>query len=697
MPLPANNPVETAEPSGGMKFAYAGGSRPLDGFTIKRGIGRGGFGEVYYAVSDAGKEVALKLVRRNLDVEVRGVTQCLNLKHTNLIALYDIKRDTQDDSWVVMEYVSGESLEDVLHRSPNGMTPHEVQHWLCGIFAAVAYLHDHGIVHRDLKPGNIFSDEGTVKIGDYGLSKFISCSRRSGQTESVGTVHYMAPEIANGRYGKEIDIYALGVIVYEMLTGHVPFEGESLGEVLMKHLTAEPDVSRLVEPYRSAVKKALAKAPAQRPASVEEFARLLQIPLQANSQTVPPVPFPSSPSRNSQAVPPPIPPMPGKTSPEVQVAQAMMHANIAAQYRHAQEEPIWRAIQDAWRQMGDAWRNSTLPTPLKVLILAPCIFLAVVTIEIWGPVLLVLGVVYGAYRLIRALFMGAQKSPSMYPPAVYPAGAYPPPIPGQPIPGQRPDFPPLPGRPAGMPTPPPPTFARSTAKSRSDRWRASAAMALATKPLRTKTQELTGSMLVAAIISAVGSMLVIAFRGVEPEAQQYAWLAMMSTLSAWAVLIPAKLWEAGEGEALLRRVTMFIVGMSVGGAAWLLYSAFQVSPNSVVLPWDHLESAHPVYWDKLYSTTGLPTRTAFVVYFALLLGVPAWWRLANPLRASRLSIWATAKPILWAWVLNFFWPCPYPWGVLVAVSSVVAIQVSSVWLSPETRHRPLSDVEGGGV
>ncbi len=113
---------------------------------------------------------------------------------------------------------------------------------MCG---GVAYLHDHGIVHRDLKPGNIFSDEGTVKIGDYGLAKFISCSRRSGQTESVGTVHYMAPEIANGRYGREIDTYALGIILFEMLTGRVPFEGESVGEVLMKHLTAEPDLSVL--------------------------------------------------------------------------------------------------------------------------------------------------------------------------------------------------------------------------------------------------------------------------------------------------------------------------------------------------------------------------------------------------------------------------------------------------------------------
>ena len=92
-----------------MRFTYASGSRPLEGYTIKRGVGRGGFGEVYFAVSDAGKEVALKLIRRNLEVELRGVTHCLNLKHSNLVALYDIRTDEHDDRWVVMEYISGES------------------------------------------------------------------------------------------------------------------------------------------------------------------------------------------------------------------------------------------------------------------------------------------------------------------------------------------------------------------------------------------------------------------------------------------------------------------------------------------------------------------------------------------------------------------------------------------------------------
>src|SRR5688572_19443883 len=93
------------------RFLYASGSRPLEGYTIKRGVGHGGFGEVYYAVSDAGKEVALKLIRRNLDIELRGVTQCLNLKHPNLLSVHDIRQAENDETWVIMEYVQGDCLD----------------------------------------------------------------------------------------------------------------------------------------------------------------------------------------------------------------------------------------------------------------------------------------------------------------------------------------------------------------------------------------------------------------------------------------------------------------------------------------------------------------------------------------------------------------------------------------------------------
>ncbi len=269
---PAGSPeMPKPSPQGNYRFAFGSGAPPLDGYTIKRAVGRGGFGEVYYATSDSGKEVALKLILHNLDVERRGVVQCMNLKCPNLLTIFDLKANDAGDTFVVMEYVSGPSLANVLARHPRGLPPAEVRTWLKGLVEGVAYLHDHGIVHRDLKPANLFLEEGIVKIGDYGLAKLIDASRGSDHSESIGTCHYMAPEIASGKYHKPIDVYAIGVILYEMLTGRVPFEGESVGEILMKHLTARPDLSPLPEPYRTIVARALAKDPAHRPGRVYEL------------------------------------------------------------------------------------------------------------------------------------------------------------------------------------------------------------------------------------------------------------------------------------------------------------------------------------------------------------------------------------------------------------------------------------------
>src|SRR5438270_6856368 len=135
---------------GVMKFTFGSGQKPLDGYTIKRGVGKGGFGEVYFAISDGGKEVALKLVRGDREIEMRGMSQCLNLKHPNLVSLFDIRPDAHGDQWVVMEYIAGESLSTVLARHPNGLPRELVREWFLALTRAVGYLHDHGIVHRDL-------------------------------------------------------------------------------------------------------------------------------------------------------------------------------------------------------------------------------------------------------------------------------------------------------------------------------------------------------------------------------------------------------------------------------------------------------------------------------------------------------------------------------------------------------------------
>jgi hypothetical protein len=261
-------PKANATPQGQGRYTFGSGARPLDGYTIKRAIGRGGFGEVYYGTSDSGKEVALKLILRNLDIERRGVMQCMNLKCPNLLTIFDMKTSDSGDAFVVMEYVAGPSLASVLKQYPSGLPLTEVRHWLKGLVDGVAYLHDHGIVHRDLKPANLFMEEGIVKIGDYGLAKLITPSQGTDHSESIGTCHYMAPEIGSGKYHKPIDVYAIGVILYEMLTGKVPFEGETVNEVLMKHLTARPDVSMLPEPFKAIVARALSKDPNHRPGRI---------------------------------------------------------------------------------------------------------------------------------------------------------------------------------------------------------------------------------------------------------------------------------------------------------------------------------------------------------------------------------------------------------------------------------------------
>ncbi|MCU0916856.1 MAG: protein kinase, partial [Planctomycetes bacterium] len=252
-------------------YQYKYGDRPLEGYTIQRAAGRGGFGEVYYAISDSGRQVALKVIQSYEQIELRGISQCMNLKSPHLVTVFDVKYNDKGKPFVIMEYVSGPSLADVLKESPGGLGSQKAAFFLREIGKGLSFLHECGIVHRDLKPGNIFYENGYVKIGDYGLTKAISASHHVSHTITVGTVHYMAPEIGAGRYDRSIDIYALGVLLYEMLTGQVPFLGSSPAEILMKHMTAAPDLTNIEEPFARVIGKALAKEPAERYQSVQEM------------------------------------------------------------------------------------------------------------------------------------------------------------------------------------------------------------------------------------------------------------------------------------------------------------------------------------------------------------------------------------------------------------------------------------------
>jgi len=687
-------PREAHAPHAG-KFLYASGTRPLAGYTIKRGIGHGGFGEIYYAVSDGGKELALKLVRRNLEVELRGIRHCLNLKHPNLLDLYDIRQDDQGDTWVVMEYVAGKSLEDVLDTHPDGLPLPQVLAWIHGIGAGVAYLHDRGIVHRDLKPGNIFSSEGLVKVGDYGLSKFISCSRRSGHTESVGTVHYMAPEVANGRYGKEIDIYAMGVILYEMLTGRVPFDGESVGEVLMKHLTAEPDVSMLDEPYRSVVARALEKDPQQRFASVPQMLAALPQPARPPDGGIrlpadpPSAPQDAARSGAAAGAAAAAGAQAGVWRPHAAgaFAETTVQAQLAAEPRPSDEEPIARAVRDGCHRLHHAWQEANLSTPVRVLLVVLALLMLLLNANLLLPILIGLLIFYGCYRLVRWVVLtsaphpvaggstGVQSGPSpgtrgptgqpraqgRVPPAPAPARAAPPLRRGSPFaPGGRP---------------------RRLVPRRVE----PAAAVLVVKSARERVTELTGSLLGGALVAlamCLVMVLIASYQGGPPRLERCAWLGLVSVIGTWAVLVPAKFWEGTQGENVLRRFTMMVIGLGVGLAAYGIAGALMVHlPAGPGFP----EAPQYRLPPSFYAPDGHPLAMAYMASFGTLMLVLRWWRQADPLRSVRLSLWSLLVTVIVAAVVAGLWHFPQPWLVMVAATISVAVQLASPWQHPRAR------------
>ena len=190
-------------------FEDSGSSAPLDGERSGKSTSR---------CQMPVNKYALKLVSGHCGKEVRGTGACLNLKHPNLVTLYDMRISDEGSMWVVMEYVVGDTLAQRLGRYPRGLPRAQVMPWLRQICSGVEHLHRCSIVHRDLKPTNVFIEGDTVKIGDYGLARFIHPGVAA--SPGVGTYPYMAPEVVSGHYDWEADWYSVGVIACEMLAGH---------------------------------------------------------------------------------------------------------------------------------------------------------------------------------------------------------------------------------------------------------------------------------------------------------------------------------------------------------------------------------------------------------------------------------------------------------------------------------------------
>ncbi len=645
-----------------MKFTFAPEARPLDGYTIKRAIHRGGFGEVYYALSDAGKEVALKLLNNNLEVELRGVSQCLNLKHPNLVTIFDIRQDSDNDHWIVMEYVSGRGLYEALQDHPQGMPLQDVLHWLSGITAGLSFLHDRGIVHRDLKPANVFSDHGTVKIGDVGLSKYISESRRSAQTQSVGTVYYMAPEVARGRYGREVDVYAFGVMLYEMITGRVPFDGQTTAEILMKHLTAEADLNPLPEQLRPVLAAALHKDPEQRISDVEDLQRRFRAAAGADAV---------APTAGAAAF----------------VGAAARDEKYARQFHEpplvvvevvddvADEQP---AVNPVWAAIRDNWNN--LPAPAKWVV-GGALALLVLESGLIRPVAvggLIGGVAYFGYRIVNYVVPGKRSVAAAKQPKPQ-AAAHRPQAPRQAV--AAPPRHPVGGTPRQT--------ARDTARHAAPQ-QATQIYTPATVRTLTKQQRLADTSTSLSVSLAAATLVTLAVfltTDLLPEVHHALYFGTITMLASWGLIVPAKMWEGRVGDTVTRRLMQGSIGAGVGYVAATLSQYLLVSHDTLFVSNDGSREQLVLGRIVITDGSGFPTAASFMIFFAALFVARRWWWQADSFRKSRFRVSSALFTLLVGAILTAVLPAfPETLGATWALAISAVVQLSAGWTPHEDRN-----------
>ena len=257
-------------------------------YKVLNRIGSGGMADVYCAEDlQLGRRVALKLLYRRFaeDAEFverfrREASSAAGLQHPNVVAVYD-RGEFDDTYYIAMEFLEGRSLKQVV-RQDGALEPDRAIDLVIQILKAARFAHRRGIVHRDIKPHNVIvDDEGRAKVTDFGIAR----AGASDMTETgsiMGTAQYLSPEQAQGHpVDARSDLYSIGVVLYELLTGRVPFDAESAVTIALKQVSEEPTPPSQLNPAISAqledvVTRALQKDPAYRFADADEFIRALE-------------------------------------------------------------------------------------------------------------------------------------------------------------------------------------------------------------------------------------------------------------------------------------------------------------------------------------------------------------------------------------------------------------------------------------
>jgi serine/threonine-protein kinase len=313
----------------------------LGEYELRQRIGVGGMGLVYDGIQPLiGKRVAVKVLRPELAAAEEQVARLLAearavnaIRHRGIVDIFGFGQVPDGRQYIIMEYLEGIALD--AHLAERGrLSVTEALDILDEVLSALGAAHGAGVVHRDLKPSNIFlvqQPDGSryVKLLDFGLAKMGLPTGRTAQTRTdmvVGTPEYMAPEQARGQpVGPMTDLYALGVVAFEMVTGRLPFTGTSPVDLLMKHVDARPPrpsefVPELSPALDAFILQMLTKDPEARPGSAESLRRQLQRLRETLTQAVAPPapPKPTAPEPIVQAHPePPRPPAQPVSPPKV--------------------------------------------------------------------------------------------------------------------------------------------------------------------------------------------------------------------------------------------------------------------------------------------------------------------------------------------------------------------------------------------
>ena len=252
-------------------------------YQVVRKLGAGGMANVYLAEDqELGRRVAIKILNdRHANDEQfverfrREAKNAAALSHPNIVSIYD-RGEAEGTYYIAMEYLDGRSLKELI--ISRGPAPLNVAiEYVRQILSALRFAHRHGIVHRDIKPHNVLVDaEGRVKVTDFGIAR-AGASQMTEAGSIVGTAQYLSPEQARGtNVDQRSDLYSLGIVLYELLTGTLPFNGDTPVEIAMKHLSQTPELPSVSRPELPreldlVVTRALAKDPEERYQSAEEM------------------------------------------------------------------------------------------------------------------------------------------------------------------------------------------------------------------------------------------------------------------------------------------------------------------------------------------------------------------------------------------------------------------------------------------